>query len=152
MKENNRLSKKNTFHLDAFISFEREIRTKDSLHDFFKVEDVIGKIEILLIFGSKIVEFNNYLFRYSWYNFITKHLITIVHLYERAHCMGSNLCVFHVLLHVYDIWKDLFALYSYRLESFINLYIYINICMCIYMILWIYITMYHSHILQNISF
>lgn len=78
---------------------------------FFKVEDVIGKIEILLIFGSKIVEFNNYLFRYSWYNFITKHLITIVHLYERAHCMGSNLCVFHVLLHVYDIWKDLFALY-----------------------------------------
>lgn len=65
MKENNRLSKKNIFHLDAFISFEREIRTKDSLHDFFKVEDVIGKIEILLIFGSKIVEFNNYLFRYS---------------------------------------------------------------------------------------
>lgn len=32
---------------------------------FFKVEDVIGKIEILLIFGLKIVEFNNYLFRYS---------------------------------------------------------------------------------------
>lgn len=62
MIENNRLSKKNIFHLDAFIRFEREIRTKDSLHD---VEDVIGKIEILLIFGSKIVEFNNYLFRYS---------------------------------------------------------------------------------------
>lgn len=32
---------------------------------FFKVEDIIGKIEILLIVGSKIVEFNNYLFRYS---------------------------------------------------------------------------------------
>lgn len=39
MIENNRLSKKNIFHLDAFIGFEREIRTKDSLHDFFKVED-----------------------------------------------------------------------------------------------------------------
>lgn len=65
MIENNRLLKKNIFYFDVFISFEREIRIKDLFYDFFKVEDVIGKIEILLIFGLKIVEFNNYLFRYS---------------------------------------------------------------------------------------
>lgn len=65
MKEDNRLLKKNIFYFDVFISFEREICIKDLFYDFFKVEDVIGKIEILLIFGLKIVEFNNYLFRYS---------------------------------------------------------------------------------------
>lgn len=117
---------------------------------FFKVEDVIGKIEILLIFGSKIVEFNNYLFRYSWYNFITKHLITIVHLYERAHCMGSNLCVLHVLLHVYDIWKDLFALYSYRLESFINLYIYKHLYVYIYDIMNLHYNVSFTYITKHI--
>lgn len=117
---------------------------------FFQVEDVIGKIEILLIFGSKIVEFNNYLFRYSWYNFITKHLITIVHLYERAHCMGSNLCVLHVLLHVYDIWKDLFCFISYRLESFINLYIYKHLYVYIYDIMNLHYNVSFTYITKHI--
>lgn len=118
---------------------------------FFKVEDVIGKIEILLIFGLKIVEFNNYLFRYSWYNFIMKYLIIIVYLYERVYCMGSNFCVFYVCV-VICIWylKRFFCFIFYWLELFINLYIYKYLYVYIYDIMNLYYNVLFIYIIKYI--